>query len=55
MTIMEKALEADLHSAIEAEDDIGIEAAYRRGADLVAGVLRTAGEIFRANGNSPVC
>ncbi|KAH6902470.1 hypothetical protein BKA70DRAFT_672377 [Coprinopsis sp. MPI-PUGE-AT-0042] len=40
MTTTEKALESDLHSAIEAKDDSRVTALYSQGADLLAGVLQ---------------
>jgi hypothetical protein len=47
MTIAEKALEGDLHSALRAKDASRLRAAYTAGADFIAGVLQlSAGEIF---------
>jgi hypothetical protein len=47
MTIAEKALESDLHSAIQAKSASRLHAAYTAGADFIAGVLQlSAGEIF---------
>ncbi|KAH6893815.1 hypothetical protein BKA70DRAFT_816985 [Coprinopsis sp. MPI-PUGE-AT-0042] len=40
MTIADKALEADLHSAIRAKDESRMTAAHDQGADLIAGVLQ---------------
>ncbi|KAH6902326.1 ankyrin repeat-containing domain protein [Coprinopsis sp. MPI-PUGE-AT-0042] len=42
MTIAEKALEGDLHSAIEEKSGLGIDAAYNQGADLIGGALQSA-------------
>ncbi|KAH6896337.1 ankyrin repeat-containing domain protein [Coprinopsis sp. MPI-PUGE-AT-0042] len=40
MTTTEKALESDLHLAIEAKDDSRVTTLYSQGADLLAGVLQ---------------
>jgi hypothetical protein len=48
MTIAEKALESDLHSAIGQGSASRIDAAYKQGADLISGVLgRSSSEILR--------
>ncbi|KAH6902463.1 ankyrin repeat-containing domain protein [Coprinopsis sp. MPI-PUGE-AT-0042] len=44
MTTPEKAVEADLHSAIRAKNRSRIAAAYSQGADLIAGVLQLSTE-----------
>lgn len=41
MTMAEKDVEADLHAAILEKDSVRITSAYVRGADLIAGVLRS--------------
>jgi hypothetical protein len=47
MTIGEKALESDLHSAIRAKDASRLNIAYTAGADLIAGAVQlSAGELF---------
>ncbi|KAH6894892.1 ankyrin repeat-containing domain protein [Coprinopsis sp. MPI-PUGE-AT-0042] len=42
LTIAEKALESDLHAAIESKSNSSITAVHERGADLIAGVLHSA-------------
>jgi hypothetical protein len=46
MTIAEKALEADLLYAIKLRAYSSITAAHERGADLIAGVVQSAGKAF---------
>jgi hypothetical protein len=47
MSIVEKALENDLHSAIRARETSRLDTAYAEGADLIAGVFQlSAGEIL---------
>jgi hypothetical protein len=45
MTIAEKDAEADLHAAILEKDSRRITSAYIRGADLIAGVLRSQSKV----------